>query len=176
MKKVKQVLALLFFGVLQTFAQIRVPSLISDNMVLQRDKLVKVWGWASPKEKISLTLNKKTLKTTATPEGKWEIVLPAQSAATGQEIVLKGKNEIRIKNVAFGDIYFCSGQSNMVHQMELHHVLYAKDIAEANNPDIRHFWIPTMTHLSGTKEDIPNASWKVTNPSNFQQILVLHFS
>ncbi|MBK6976110.1 MAG: polysaccharide deacetylase family protein [Cytophagaceae bacterium] len=161
------VFALIVFD--KSFSQIRVPSLISDNMVLQRDKPVKVWGWASPKEKISLTHNKKTIKTTATPEGKWEIVLPAQSAATGQEIVLKGKNEIRIKNVAFGDVYFCSGQSNMVHQMELHHVLYAKDIAEANNPDIRHFWIPTMTYLSGPKDDIPNASWKVTNPENVRQ-------
>jgi sialate O-acetylesterase len=159
---------LLFFS-LSSIAQIRVPSLIADNMVLQRDKPVKVWGWASPNEKISLTLNKKTIKTSATPDGKWEIILPAQVAATGMEMVLKGKNEIRINNVAFGDVYFCSGQSNMVHQMELHHVLYAKDIAEANNPDIRHFWIPNLTHLSGPKDDIPNASWKVTNPENVRQ-------
>jgi sialate O-acetylesterase len=169
MEKYKLLLIILIFTLIKSNAQIRLPNLISDYMVLQRDKPIKVWGWASPKEKISLTLNKKTIKTIATPDGKWEIILPAQTAATGQEIVLKGKNEIRIKNVAFGDVYFCSGQSNMVHQMELHHVLYAKDIAEANNPDIRHFWIPTMTNLSGPNEDIPKASWKVTNPENVRQ-------
>ena len=159
---------LLFFSI-SSFAQIRLPKLISDNMVLQRDKPVKVWGWASPKEKISLTLNKKTLKTTASIDGKWEIMLPAQVAATGQEIVLKGKNEIKISNVAFGDVYFCSGQSNMVHQMELHHVLYEKEINEANYPNIRHFWIPTATSLSEVKDDFTNASWKICNPENVRQ-------
>lgn len=138
-------------------------------MVLQRDKPVKVWGWASPNEKIILTLNKLKLKTTASTEGKWEFMLPAQAAATKQTIVLTGKTEIKISNIAFGDVYFCSGQSNMVHQMELHHVLYAKDIAAANNPDIRHFWIPTMTNLSGPKDDFPNAQWKMTNPENVRQ-------
>ena len=159
---------LLFFSI-SSLAQIRLPKLISDNMVLQRDKPVKVWGWASPKEKISLTLNKKTLKTTASVDGKWEMMLPAQAAATGQEIVLKGKNEIKISNVAFGDVYFCSGQSNMVHQMELHHVLYEKEINEANYPNIRHFWIPTATSLSEVKDDFTNASWKICNPENVRQ-------
>lgn len=150
-------------------SQIRLPKLISDNMVLQRDTPIKIWGWASPKEKISLILNKKTYKTTALESGKWELILPAQSSGTGLEIILKGKNEIKINNVAFGDVYFCSGQSNMVHQMELHHVLYAKDIAEANNSNIRQFWIPTSTSLSEQKDDFTNASWKICNPENVRQ-------
>jgi sialate O-acetylesterase len=150
-------------------SQIRLPKLISDNMVLQRDEPIKIWGWASPKEKISLVLNKKTYKTTTSESGKWELILPSQPSGTGIEIVLKGKNEIKISNVAFGDVYFCSGQSNMVHQMELHHVLYAKDIAEANNSNIRQFWIPTSTSLSERKDDYLNASWKVCNPENVRQ-------
>jgi sialate O-acetylesterase len=150
-------------------SQIRLPKLISDNMVLQRDAPIKIWGWASPKERISLILNKKTYKTTTLESGKWELTLPAQPSGVGVEIVLKGKNEIKINNVAFGDVYFCSGQSNMVHQMELHHVLYAKDIAEANNANIRQFWIPTTTSLSEQKDDFVNASWKVCNPENVRQ-------
>ncbi|MDP1815530.1 MAG: sialate O-acetylesterase [Leadbetterella sp.] len=150
-------------------SQIRLPKLISDNMVLQRDAPIKIWGWASPKEKISLVLNKKTYKTTTSESGKWELILPSQPSGTGVEIVLKGKNEIKINNVAFGDVYFCSGQSNMVHQMELHHVLYAKDIVEANNSNIRQFWIPTSTSLSERKDDYLNASWKVCNSENVRQ-------
>ncbi len=150
-------------------SQIRLPKLISDNMVLQRDTPIKIWGWASPKEKISLVLNKKTYKTSTLESGKWELTLPPQPSGNGVEIVLKGKNEIKINNVAFGDVYFCSGQSNMVHQMELHHVLYAKDIAEANNSNIRQFWIPTSTSLGEQKDDYVNASWKVCNPENVRQ-------
>ncbi len=150
-------------------SQIRLPKLISDNMVLQRDAPIKIWGWASPKEKISLILNKKTYKTTTLESGKWELTLPPQPSGTGVEIMLKGKNDIKINNVAFGDVYFCSGQSNMVHQMELHHVLYTKEIAEANNSNIRQFWIPTSTSLGEQKDDYVNASWKVCNPENVRQ-------
>jgi sialate O-acetylesterase len=169
MKRFNLVLFLVLINILKIDAQIRLPKLISDNMVLQRDKPVRVWGWASANEKIVLSLNKIKLKTTSSADGRWEILLPAQVASTGQTLILKGKNEIKIANIAFGDVYFCSGQSNMVHQMELHHVLYAKDIAEANNPDIRHFWIPTMTSLSGPKDDFPKGEWKVTNSENVRQ-------
>jgi sialate O-acetylesterase len=169
MKKYKLLFILILFSAIHSNAQIHLPKLISDNMVLQRDKAIKVWGWASPNEKITLTLTKKTFKTSASPDGKWEIILPAQAAASGLEMILKGKNEIRIKNIAFGDVYFCSGQSNMVHQMELHHVLYAKDIAEANNENIRQFWIPTATSLNDKKDDFTNASWKVCTPENVRQ-------
>ncbi|MCP9761619.1 sialate O-acetylesterase [Lacihabitans soyangensis] len=169
MKLFKLVFLLFFINYLKIDAQIRLPKLISDNMILQRDTPIKIWGWASPKEKVSLTLNKKTFKTIAWESGKWELTLPAQPSGTGFEIILKGKNEIKINNVAFGDVYFCSGQSNMVHQMELHHVLYAKEIAEANNANIRQFWIPTSTSLTEPKDDFVNASWKVCNPENVRQ-------
>ncbi|MCP9767076.1 hypothetical protein EGI22_04085 [Lacihabitans sp. LS3-19] len=169
MKVIKLFTLLLFFNILKVDAQIRLPKLISNDMVLQRDKPVKIWGWASPKEKITLTLNTKKYKTTADNDGNWELMLPSQIAASGQVINLKGKNDIILKNIAFGDVYFCSGQSNMVHQMELHHVLYAKDIAEANNENIRQFWIPTATNLVEKKDDYPNASWKVCTPENVRQ-------
>ena len=87
-------------------------------MVIQRDQPIKIWGWAEPKEKITLVFNKKTFKTTTSDNGKWELKLPAQSAGTGFEMILKGKNEISIKNIAFGDVWLCSGQSNMVTPME----------------------------------------------------------
>ena len=64
---------------------------------MQRDQPIKIWGWAEPKEKITLVFNKKTFKTTTSDNGKWELKLPAQSAGTGFEMILKGKNEISIK-------------------------------------------------------------------------------
>lgn len=157
-----------FLGILSCTAQaqIRLPKLISDNMVLQRDRPVNVWGWASPKERINLIFNTKTYKTTTGNDGKWEIQLPPQPAGTGVEMVLKGKNEVRIKNVAFGDVWLCSGQSNMVIPMERVKEKYPDDIASANYSDIRNFFVQTLTDLNGPKEDFPQGEWKTATPKD----------
>ena len=144
-------------------SQIRLPKLISNNMVLQRDQPIKIWGWASPKEKITLILNRKSFKTTTVESGKWEIMLPAQSAGIGFDMVLKGKNEITLQNIAFGDVWLCSGQSNMVINMERVKERFLEDIATANYPDIRNFFVPTLTNLNIPKEDFPQGEWKVAN-------------
>ena len=175
MRAFKFVILLIFINILNVDAQIRLPKLISDNMVLQRDKPIRIWGWASPKEKITLTLNKNKYKTTTDVSGKWEIMLPAQSAATAQEITLKGKNEITIKNVAFGDVWFCSGQSNMEHNMERHNIIYAKEIAEANNENIRQFRIPNTPNVSGIADDFNSGSWLVSTPENVNQFSVVAY-
>lgn len=147
-------------------AQIRLPKLISDNMVLQRDQPIKIWGWAEPKEKITLTFNKKNFKTTTAENGKWEIMLPAQPTGTGFEMLLKGKNEILIKNIAFGDVWLCSGQSNMVTPMERVKEKYPDDITNANFPDIRNFFVQTLTDLKTPKDDFPQGQWKAANPKD----------
>lgn len=152
-----------FCNIFNLIAQIRLPKLISDNMVLQRDQPVKIWGWASPKEKITLIFNKKTYKTITTGNGKWEILLPPRSAGTGYEIILKGKNEISIKNIAFGDVWLCSGQSNMVINMERVKERFPDDIASADYPDIRNFFVQTLTDLNAPKQDFPKGEWKVAN-------------
>ncbi len=151
---------LLFFLSYDLSADIRLPQLIGDNMVLQRDQPVKIWGWAGPKEKVTVTLKNKSYKVVTTSDGKWEIQLPAQRAGSGFEMVLKGKNQIRIKNIAFGDVWLCSGQSNMVINMERVKERFSEDIASADYPDIRSFFIPTVAELNGPKEDLPKSDWK----------------
>lgn len=147
-------------------AQIRLPKLISDNMVLQREQPIKIWGWAEPKEKITLTFNKKNFKTITAENGKWEIMLPAQPTGTGFEMLLKGKNEISIKNIAFGDVWLCSGQSNMVTPMERVKEKYPDEITNANFPDIRNFFVQTLTDLNAPKDDFPQGQWKAANPKD----------
>lgn len=141
-------------------AQITLPRLFRDSMILQRDVVVPVWGWASPKEKITIAFNGKKYKANANENGDWKIALPATKAGGPYSIEISGKNKIVLKDVLFGDVWFCSGQSNMVHQLNIHDVTYAKDIAEANDPDIRQFWVPTLTNLSGPQKDLPNGYWK----------------
>ncbi|WP_254560054.1 sialate O-acetylesterase [Dyadobacter diqingensis] len=151
---------LLFFLHYALPAQIRLPQLIADNMVLQRDQPITIWGWATPKEKITVTLKNKSYSAATTTDGKWKIQLPAQPAGIGYELILKGKNQIRIKNIAFGDVWLCSGQSNMVINMERVKERFPDDITSANYPDIRNFFIPTLAALNGPKEDLPKSEWK----------------
>lgn len=166
MKISKLLTLLLFSAAIPVHAQIRLPKLISDHMVLQRDQPIKVWGWASPKEKITLQFDHKTFKTTTTAAGKWEIALPAHAAGTGYAMVLKGRNEIRITDIAFGDVWLCSGQSNMVINMERVKERFPADIASADYPDIRNFFVPTLTNLNGSVDDFPKGEWKTASPEN----------
>ena len=147
-------------------AQIRLPKLISDHMVLQRDQPLKIWGWASPKEQVTIQFDQKTYKTLANTAGKWEIALPAHKAGTGYAMVLKARNEIRITDIAFGDVWLCSGQSNMVINMERVKERFPKDIASAHYPQIRNFFVPTLTNLNGPSEDFPKGEWKTASPEN----------
>ncbi len=147
-------------------SQITLPRLVRDSMVLQRDAPLKIWGWASPGEKITIRFNGKSAKAIAGPDSKWMAHLPAMASGGPYTMTISGSNNITLKDILVGDVWFCSGQSNMVHQVALHNITYAKDIAEANYPAIRHFWIPTLTDLQGPKQDLPAGYWKWANPKD----------
>ncbi len=142
-------------------AQVKLPQLVRDSMVLQRDANVNIWGWAKANEKITVHFNQKKYKTTANELGNWQVNFPPTKAGGPYTIEIVASNKITIKDVLFGDVWFCSGQSNMVHQMNIHDVTYAKEIATANNPLIRQFWIPTLTNLQSPQNNFPTGYWKV---------------
>jgi len=156
----KLFLFITFFAPQFVSAQIKLPRLVRDSMILQRDAKINIWGWATKNEKISIKFNSKNYKTTTGSDGKWSIQLPAMKAGGPYTMDIAGSNKISLKEILIGNVWICSGQSNMVHQMNIHDVTYAKDIAEANNPQIRHFWIPTLTNLQGPQDDLPTGYWK----------------
>jgi len=141
-------------------SQVRLPRLVRDSMILQRDAKINIWGWAAKNEKINIKFNNKNYKATTGSDGKWLIQLPPMKAGGPYTMDIAGTNKISLKEILIGDVWICSGQSNMVHQMNIHDVTYAKDIAEANYPQIRHFWIPTLTNLQGPQGDLPTGYWK----------------
>ncbi|HEX9827054.1 MAG TPA: hypothetical protein VGA80_10690, partial [Flavobacteriaceae bacterium] len=141
-------------------AQVRLPKLISDGMVLQRGQILPIWGWASPNENITVFFQNKTFKTKASKTGNWQIELPKMRAGGPYDIKISGKNDIQVKDILIGDVWLCSGQSNMVHQLDIHDVTYAHEIANANYPEIRHFKIPTSTSISGEKNDLEGGNWQ----------------
>ncbi|MEJ8841426.1 sialate O-acetylesterase [Lacibacter sp. H375] len=142
------------------FAQVKLPQIVRDSMILQRDVPVNIWGWSAVNEKVTVMFNGKTYKTKGNAEGKWIIKLPATKAGGPYTIDINASNKISLKEILFGDVWFCSGQSNMVHQLNIHDVTYAKEIAEANDPQIRQFWVPTLTSLQGPQQNLPSGYWK----------------
>ena len=152
-------------------AQVRLPRLIRDSMILQRDSRINIWGWAPKGEKIKIKFNGKNFKATANADGKWLLQLPPMKPGGPYTMNIDASNHLVINNILIGDVWLCSGQSNMVHQMKLHSVRYADEIANAKYPEIRHFWIPTMTDLQEAHDDLPTGYWKSANPED-----VLEFS
>lgn len=163
----KLALTLFFLGwCLLGLAQIRLPRLISDGVVLQRDQNLKLWGWASPQESISIRIKDKTYRGKADKAGNWSVTVPPQAAGGPFEINLKGKNELQIRDVYFGDVWICAGQSNMVLPMERVKERYPLEIEQANYPAIRNFFIPTLTNLQEPQTDLPSGKWEVATPQN----------
>ncbi|HEY1113908.1 MAG TPA: sialate O-acetylesterase [Chitinophagaceae bacterium] len=168
MKQFLYLLALTLLS-LPASAQVKLPRLVRDSMVLQRDTRVKIWGWAARGEKVTVSFKGKQYKTTTGQDGKWSVLLSSMKAGGPFTMDIVASNKITLKDILIGDVWLCAGQSNMVHQMELHKETYAKDIAEANYPAIRHFWIPTLTDLNGPREDLPTGNWKAANPQDVRQ-------
>jgi sialate O-acetylesterase len=151
---------------LSSYSQIRLPNIISDGMILQRDEKINIWGWATPGEKVKVTFNKKNYNAIAGKDSVWAIKLSPTKGGGPYTMELTASNKIILKDILMGDVWFCSGQSNMVHQMRLHNVMYAKEIAEANYPQVRQFFIPNTTNLNTPQDDIPDSSWKPATPEN----------
>src|ERR1700722_11685208 len=165
--KRKMVLVFLWLtAYLTTYAQIKLPCLVRDSMVLQRDMKIDIWGWASENERVSVKFNGKTYRSGGGRDGKWMLQLPAMKAGGPYTMEISGKNKIVLHDILIGDVWLCSGQSNMVHQMKLHSVRYPDDIAGAHYPEIRQFWVPNITDLQGPQDDLPAGSWKSANPED----------
>lgn len=164
----KAVVFLLFFPMLwlSSKAEIKLPRLMSDGIVLQRDSKIKLWGWATPGETVTITFQKKKFVAKTNQAGKWQTILPPQKAGGPYDLVFKGRNEIKISHVLFGDVWVCAGQSNMVIPMERVKERYPEEIAQANFPEIRNFVIPTLTNLEKPCEDLPSGEWKSANPKD----------
>src|SRR5215218_198622 len=118
--------------------EVRLPAIISDNMVLQQGMKVRIWGNAKPGEPVTVTFNKKTSRTVADPRGRWQVSIGPLTAGGPSELVVKGENVLTVKNVLVGEVWLCSGQSNMEWPL-VNTTNGAETVAQANNSDIRLF-------------------------------------
>ncbi len=152
-----------FFLIPSASADVELPAVLDSNMVLQQKVPVTIWGWADRGEDVSVSLAGFEVSTTAGPDGFWKVIVPPLKAGGPYEMTVRGKNEIRLTNILSGEVWVCSGQSNM--EWSVDRVLNAaQEIALADHPSIRLFHVPRTT--SGVPLKDVNAKWRVCSPGS----------
>jgi len=143
-------------------ADVKLPAIFGDNMVLQQGIVAPIWGKADPGENVTISVSGQTVSTTADASGKWKLKLqPLKSGGPAVEVTVKGKNSITLHNVLIGEVWVGSGQSNM--QYNLGGVLDAKnEIASANYPTLRLFTVKP-TAWSDPLDDV-DGKWVECTP------------
>jgi len=152
-------------------AKVVLPRFISDGMVLQRNMQIPVWGWANTKEKVTLQFKGKTYTATAGTDKKWKLFLQPEKAGGPYELVINGSNTIIVKNILIGDVWFCSGQSNMEYELYKSAAIYQKEIAAAANDQIRHLQVERKIDFNSNSDIVSEKGWQASTP-----ITVLNFS
>jgi len=139
---------LFFFGLTDAWAAVRLPAVLMSNMVLQQQSQVKLWGWSEPGERIGITTswNHRTDSAKGTRDGKWQVWVATPSAGGPYTIEINGYNHIVLDNVLIGEVWVCSGQSNMEMNMNWGHLPdVQQELATCNNTNIRFFHVPKTT-------------------------------
>lgn len=159
------ILPLVSLTAVPALADVSLTNIFSDHMVLQRDQANKVWGKATPGEKVTVKIADQSLSTTADDAGLWQVMLEPLPVGEALELVVSGaNNELRIADVLVGEVWICSGQSNM--QWSVANSTNADlERLTAKNPQLRMINFPQV----GTQEPVwqhPKSQWKVCTPEN----------
>lgn len=153
------------FSVFADIHDIRLPRLFADNMVIQRDQPVAVWGWTGPGDRITVSFDRQSRITKADKKGYWMVHLDPEAAGGPFQMNIKGRNTRILANVLVGEVWICSGQSNMEMPIagwgKIHN--YQQEIAAADYPQIRHFKVPTAISID-PRDTISGGDWKICSP------------
>ncbi|MEW6997826.1 sialate O-acetylesterase [Colwelliaceae bacterium BS250] len=152
-------------------AQVKLATVFADSMVLQRDMPINIWGSAAVDEQVTVILNTKSYHGQADKNGQWLIILPAQQVAIEQSIKVVGdiaieSNTIELSNVAFGDVYLASGQSNMEFKVKEALTKFPQETKLEQYPDIRQFKVKRHYNFKGPQQDIESGNWLSANKQN----------
>ncbi len=155
------VLLLLSFSV---SAQLKVAKIFSNHSVLQRDQPVKIWGWAIPNSSVNIQFANQNVKSTADNLGKWLVTLNAMPANKNPQIltIKSGVETVSFEDILVGDVWLCSGQSNMEWRLKDANNAQV-EIAAANYPLIRHFKVPLELEFT-PQDDLKAGEWEVSTP------------
>ncbi|MBA0883118.1 sialate O-acetylesterase [Flavobacterium undicola] len=149
-------------------ANVTLPNIFSDNMVLQRNSIITIWGWANPQEEVTITpsWNNQAYSIKASNQAKWEINIPTPKEGGPYTIAIKGYNEIVLKNILIGEVWICSGQSNMEMSASWGIENGDEAVKKAANPNIRFFSVPKLT--ATTPQNNLSGNWTACTPETMK--------
>ncbi len=168
-------LAFLFILILAStcgFSEVRVASWISDGMVLQRDREVILSGKADPQESFEIVYAKKKYQIVADENGRWTVKLPAQKGDKTMDILVANRT---IKDVIFGDVYLCSGQSNMELPVRRVKELFTEEIDGFSSDNIRFLTIPKEFNFAEPQDEFSTSQWLKCTPENANDFSALGY-
>jgi sialate O-acetylesterase len=162
---------LAFLSSIGANGQVILPRLISDGMVLQHDDSVKIWGWAAPGQEVTIQFINKKYQAIADESGGWMVWLSGLNPGGPFSMKIDATNTITINDILVGDVWLCSGQSNMELPVRRVRPLYEAEIAASANNYIRSFTVPKNYVFKEPQKDLASGSWKAADPET-----VLDFS
>ncbi len=161
-------------------AELKVANVFGDHMVLQQEMPIRVWGWAAPGATVQVNLtdlrNAAATKLQADDDGKWSVELPPRKAEgkTLQLQVVSGEEKIGFNDIMVGEVWICSGQSNM--EWRLKQAANAQqEIASANHPTIRFFDVPRHVKQNEPQQDAQKSDWKVCSSDTIGEFSAVGF-
>lgn len=156
-------------------ANVTLPNIFGDNMVLQRNAEVKIWGWASPKEEIKLTTSwdNQEYKVVANNQAQWELKIKTPEAGGPFTISIKGYNEVVLKNILIGEVWVCAGQSNMEMSASWGIESGEEEMKNATNPNIRFFTVPKLTATTPQNNLLGN--WVESTPETMKNFSAIGY-
>lgn len=147
-------------------AVVRLPAILSDGMVIQRETTAPVRGWAAPGAHVEVTFRGHTVADDAAPDGAWRVELPPQAPGGPFEMVISDGEALTLHDVYVGDVWVCSGQSNMELSVERVKERYPEEIARSANPYVRFFGVKTAFDFHAPRDDVQSTGWLEANPDN----------
>ena len=159
---------------------VKLPSVISDGMVIQRNQPITIWGTAPAGTTVSVSLQEPTTtadaetatETTADADGNWAVTLPAMHAGGPYELHV---NDITLSDILVGDVWLCSGQSNMELPVSRVMDMFADEVLAYENTQIRQFFVPKVTNFHAPQTDVMPTEWKPCTQSNVMDFSALAY-
>lgn len=147
-------------------SMLRIPALFSNHMLIQREKPVRIYGWSNASESVHIRLGQ--FSSAVMPTGSalyWEVTLPPCPAGGPYELLItSGSESIRIHDIYFGDVWLCSGQSNMLTPLSRLQYEYPIEVQTACNPFVRIFMVPESSAFGEEQQDLPGGTWIPVTP------------
>jgi len=165
MKNIFTVIVLMLFIHVNAYAIVRLPKIFGDSMVLQRGMAIPVWGWADKNERVFVTFNKQHTSTRAGNDGRWKVNLAPEKEGGPYMLTIKGKNTIVLNDLLVGDVWVCSGQSNMEFTVADGKNASA-EINEANYSSVRHIGITQAVSDKPLEDANIKSGWRSATGAN----------